>query len=198
MLTGAYIPLAPSSPPDVYAAFYDFILAYGMPSIPPANIYRGWQNRSALPPDSNEYAVMSILGTTRRGTTVDDFDIQNVPDDEPEKYVLRTMYEAIVQVDCCSDTDVARQRTYSLETAFRSFVGVSFFKAYGITAQYCSPIREMSSVDGSDQFVRRYSIDFHIEYWAGVDVGSAWFIDAKLERLENVDVHHPATEEESR
>lgn len=195
MLNAFYEPKVPSTPPDVYAAFYNFVLAYGLPRLPAANIYRGWQNRSALPPGSNEYAVISILGTNRRGTTVDELVIQGVPPDQGELYQLRTMYEAVVQVDLCSETDLARQRSYSLETSFRSMLGTNFFSKYGITAQYCSPIREMSNVDGSDQFVRRYSIDFNIEYWAGVDVDSAWFNQVVIQRLENVDAHHPPKEE---
>ncbi|MCC8189705.1 MAG: hypothetical protein LIP77_03570 [Planctomycetes bacterium] len=195
MLTPFYTPLGYSAAPDVYGAFQAFIAAYGLPAFPAENVFRGWQDWSASPPDFNEFAVITILGTTRRGATVDEMPGANVADDEPERYSLRTMYEVTVQVEVCSETDVARQRSYSLETCFRSFVGVSFFQRYGITAQYCSAIREMPDVDGVSQTVRRYALDFTCEYWAGVDVGSAWFNDVKIDRIEDVDAFYPPKEE---
>lgn len=196
MLTPAYAPKGSSVAPDVYAALVLFVRAYalaGSDSLPDDNVYRGWENRAALPTGSNDFAVVTILSTTRRGTTVEDMPGTDAPDDQPETYRARTYYEVTAQVDVCANTDVARQRAYSLETVFRSSIGTDFFSRYGITSQYCDSVREMVFVDESKQYVKRYSIDFHLAYWAGVDVDSAWLIDADIQRVEDVDAHHKPT-----
>lgn len=193
MLTPAYIPQASSPHPDVYRAVYDFVQIFsftGTVTIAADNIYRGWENRSALPATSNEYAVITITDAIRRGTTTEMMPGTGVADDQPELYQLRTYYELTAQIDVCSDTDAARQRAYSLENAFRSLVGVDFFRKYGITAQWCNSVREMVFTDESSQFVKRYMLELHLAYWAGIDVGSAWFIDVAIERVEDVDAHH--------
>lgn len=197
MLTPSYIPQAASVSPDVYGALYDFVLAYGLAAggpLPEDNIYRGWENRSALPAGSNEYAVITVAGTTRRGTGTETINNIGSPDNEPEQYQIRTWYEVLAQVDFCSDTDVARQRVYSLDSIFRSTVGVNFFSAYGITAQYADNIQELTFVDEADQYVKRYALTLHLGYWAGVDVESSWFDTVDLNRVEDVDAHHPPTE----
>lgn len=193
MLTPAYIPKSGSTSPDVYLALYEFVAAFsyaGNELIPPENIFNGWQNRMALPPVSNEYAIITVGNSIRTGTTTEVLPGTGAAPEEPELYQLRTYYSVMAQVDVYSDTDAARVRAYSLETVFRSLVGVDFLKKFGVTAQWCNTVREMVEVDEARQFVKRYMLELHLSYWAGVDVDSAWLDAVKIERLEDVDAFH--------
>ena len=174
MITPVYVTPAAGPTPDIYGAVYDYVLAYGLPSLAPENIYRGWQNRSALPANSNEYAVISVFESSRRGTNVEILLNTGAEEDEPEIYQSRAYFEVRVQVDLLSDSDLGRQRAITLVTAARSSLGVNFFKPYGITCQYAEPIREIPQIDEANQFVRRYATSLRLAYWGGVDVGSAW------------------------
>lgn len=191
MLTPSYIPIDALEQPDLYKATKAFILAFGFPILEPDNVFQGWGNNMSLPANTNEYAVMTVLNTNRRGTTVENIVKSENSDETPERYELRTYFETLMQIDMCSDSDLARQRAYNLESTLRSSVGVNFYKQYGITAQYAENIFEAAFTNGSNQFVRRYILTFHLAYWAGVNVGSAWFNDYDLKRVEDVEVHHP-------
>jgi hypothetical protein len=193
MLTPAYIPLDQGPNPDLYGAVYDFVSAYARPVLAPDNIYRDMQNRAALPAGSNEYAVIALLGTVRRGTNVEELVVSGAEESEPERWEVRTLYDALVQVDFVSDSDAARQRAYTIESLTRSGVGVAFFAAYGITAHYADDVRELNVQDESKQFVHRYMTTLHLSYWSGADAGTAWFDAVLTGRIEDVDVHHPAT-----
>jgi hypothetical protein len=145
-----------------------------VPALDPASIYQGWQNRSALPAGSNEYAVISVFQSTRRGTNVEILINTGAADDEPETYQARAYFETRVQVDLVSDSDLGRQRALCLEVAAWSTIGVNFFKPYSITCQFGDPVQEIPQIDEANQFVRRYMTSLRLAYWAGVDVGSAW------------------------
>ena len=45
---------------------YDFLTEF----TGPANIIQGWQNCSTLPPNTEEYAVLTVIGISRQGTNV--------------------------------------------------------------------------------------------------------------------------------
>ena len=174
MLNPIYEDPSLSPQPDIYGAVYDFVLNYGLPALPPENIIRTWQNRAALPPDDNEFAVISLLGVTRRGSGVETLLNTGVPETEAESYQVRAYYEAVARVDFCSDSDLGRQRAVSLESLSRSGLGVWFFRPRGLSLLYAEPIRETSSTDEADQYVLRHSLDLRLAYWAGLDVKSAW------------------------
>lgn len=191
MLTPSYTTADNLNIPDPYRAMKAFILRYAPPLLDDQCVIQGWQNRSSLPEGTNEYAVISILNTRRRGTTRDELVAVSEPDSD---YRLKTYYEAMCQVDFCSDSDNARVRAFAADNVFRSLVGVNYFERDGIAAQYAENIRELSFVDEASQFVRRYALTFHIAYWSIVNIGSSWFNDATLNRVEDVDSHHPPTE----
>ena len=76
-----YRHIRPLSQPDVYAALYNFVLAFGRPagqgtSMPATSIVQAWQNRAHLPPDSNEYCVLTLRGTKRIGSNVRTFHVE--------------------------------------------------------------------------------------------------------------------------
>jgi len=179
---------------DIYAAVYEFVRQYAVPLIPPANIYRGWQNYSALPPSSNEYAIISIISNTRRGTTVEEY---NAPDPETDGTLsLHELVQCRVQIDCYSDDDNhARQRAQALETIARSTVGPAFFKQHNIGCNHASDVRSMSHVDGSKQYVKRCMTELYLTYWASVGLSLPWF-DSVDANIKNVDVYHPPVKKE--
>lgn len=171
--------------PDVYAAVYDFILAYALPALSSDNIIRGWENREHLPPDTNDYAVITVISKTRVGTNV-----TTDPGEDAETQEVRTLRRIDVQIDFCSDDDKAVQRAACIETVTRDPVGVAFFKPYGLSCLYAEDVRAVEYVDGSDQFVKRCIITLHLTAWSGVSVPVPHFDKARVSRLENVDVHH--------
>ena len=173
--------------PDIYEAVYNFVLTYGLPVLAPENIFRGWQNRGALPAGTNEYAVISILNQTRVGTNVRTYVPTGDTGNQSEKTCLRCQ----VQVDFCSDAYLSRRRAQALETITRSAAGVQFFNNYGLSSLYAEGIRDLSYVDESDQFVQRHMVLLHLSYWSGIEVEIEGFDTLQMERIENVDVHHP-------
>lgn len=194
MLTPSYAP-SNAAFPDVYGAVTAFVAQWAQPPFPAVNIYWAWGNRESLPADTNEYAVISVRNTGRRGTGTEDILNTGAADDEPEQYQIRTWYEVLAQVDFCSDDEAAAyQRAYSIETIMRSSVGVNFFKAYEIAAQYADDIQELSALDESDQYVYRYAVTLHLGYWVTITAQSSWFDTVTLNRVEDVDAHHPPTE----
>jgi hypothetical protein len=70
-------------------------------------------------------------------------------------------------------------------------VGVNFFKAYGIGCNYADDIRELTYNDEHKQIVHRYMVTLRLTFWGGVDVGTAWFTGAEINRVEDVDAFHP-------
>lgn len=176
--------------PDVYAAVYDFILAYALPALSPDNIIRGWENREHLPPDTNDYAIMTVMNKTRVGTNVT-MDAGG----DAEAQEIRTLRRIDVQIDFCSDDDKAMRRAACIETVTRDPVGVAFFKPYRLSCLYAEDVRAVEYVDGSDQFVKRCIVTLHLAAWSGLSVPVPHFDKARVSRLENVDVHHKPSQE---
>lgn len=175
---------------DVYTAVKAFVQAYALPAMEPASVFQGWQNRAALPPGTNEYAVISILSDSCHGTRVETFTADDPNIEVPGNLTVKELIKVAVQVDICAESDVARQRARHLATMTRSSLGVQFFNAYGISALYADDVRELSFVDDARQFVRRYVTTLYLSYWSGVSLGIDYFSNAKLTRFENVDMHH--------
>lgn len=187
MLTPVYESPKIVSMPDVLTAVYDYVLAYGLPAMHSDNIYRGWQNRAALPPNTNEYAIISFVSNVRRGTSVETLEIKGVKDAEPETYTVATYYEATVQIDCCSDSDAGRQRATMLSNFARSHIGVAAFKAHGISIIDASAPSDISMVDEAHQFVQRTMLTLRLSYWVTGAVDTAWFNDVNLIGVHDVD-----------
>lgn len=186
----------PLTEASIYEAVQAFVLAYGLPALAQANIVQGWQNRSSLPPSTNEYAVISILFDTQHGTTVESFQAED-PEIVPDGVLsVRGLVEAQVQVDFCAEDDTARQRARRLATITRSSIGVQFFNEYGLSALYADDVRDLSFIGDAKQFVRRYMTTLHLTYWSGSSVELPYFNTANIARIENIDVHHPVTKEE--
>ncbi|MEG2172373.1 MAG: hypothetical protein RRY29_03835 [Desulfovibrionaceae bacterium] len=184
-----YTNIQPLSQPDVYTAVYDFIQAFGLPAMPAENTIRGWQNRNHLPENTNEYAVITVMDAKRRGTNVQTFTF------DPATQANGNLASSIlvvcgVQCDFCANNDTARQRAQSMELVNRSPLATDFFTPYGISPLYAEDVRDLSFVDGSEQFVQRFNTTLFLSFWASMSVSVGWFDHVDL-YVENVDVHHP-------
>ena len=182
------VPLAEA---DIYTSCKDFVLAYGLPTLAPANVIQGWQNRAALPAGTNEYAVISILWDQQHGTTMETFQADDPDTELPGQLTAKALVEVAVQIDFCSKNDTARARARRLAIVTRSSIGVQFFKDRGMSALYADEARDISFVGDAQQFVRRWMTTLHLTLWEGVSADLDYFNRVVISRLENVDVHHP-------
>lgn len=167
---------------DVYEAVRQFVLAYALPTIPEENIIQGWQNRSSLPLGTNEFIVISILNSVQHGTNTETFG--------GSQLAVRGLIEITVQVDFCSETDIARQRAQRIAVVTRSSIGPMFFNQRGMSALYADDARDISYVGSENQFIRRYMVALHLSVNDGLIVDYDYFDQVAITRLENVDVHH--------
>ena len=175
----------------LYRAVYDFVRIFGYAGVENPDIYQGWQNRAALPPGSNEYAVISVLGNYRRGTNVRGFQARSDASETAEdEWAVVELVECDVQVDFCSDSDKARRRAQAVETVARDPIGVDFFRNRGVGCLYATDVRDLSFIGDATQFVRRYMTTLRLSYWTGVSIPLDAITAVDL-RIENVDVHHP-------
>jgi hypothetical protein len=177
---------------DVFGAVFDFVKTYALPALPPENIFRHGQNRTYLPPDSNEFAAMTVISHERRGWNVEDYDSTA---ENPEGVL--TSSELIlcrVQVDFYSDDDnSARLRAQMIETACGSSAAAQFFGQHGMSCNFANNARHMGVVDGSRQFVDRWIVELNVSFVSAFSVELPWFSAANV-HIENVDVHHPPRE----
>lgn len=185
---------------DVLGAVNDFILTYvknaDVGPLAQYQIVRGWQNVvSALPKDSQEYAVLTLLATQRHGTNFHDYAFAK--GDSGLVNTVSRMAEHMVQVDFCSaypqqTEEAARIRAEILETLTRDRVATAFYATYGFSACYAEDVRPLSFQNEAEQWVGRYSVTLHLSGWTNTPVDIESFSDVNL-YLENVDVHHPVT-----
>lgn len=183
---------------DVLGAVNDFILAYvkndDVGALEQPQIVRGWQNVvSGLPKDSQEYAVLTLLATTRHGTNVHRYSFTK--EDPGLVETVSRMAEHMVQVDFCSaypqqTEEAARIRAEIMEMLTRDGVATRFYKQYGFSACHAEDIRPLPFQNEAEQWVARYSVTLHLSGWteAAIDLEAFDVLDLYLE---NVDVHHP-------
>lgn len=159
---------------DVYTAVYDFVQSYALPALEPVNIFRAWQNRSHLPATVNEYAVITLLYANRRGTNAQNFEFD--PQTEADGVLtLLELKEAAVQIDFYADDDTAEQRASALELVMRSELASLFFAPYSISPLFADDPKELTGVDGSRQYVKRYMLTLHLSFYASVSATIGWF-----------------------
>lgn len=175
---------------DIYEVCRQFVLEYGLPALSPEHVRQGWQNKASLPAGTNEYAIISILSEVRHGTTVETFDAPDPSKDDPGNLSLNALMELLVQIDFCSIDDTARRRAQRLAIVSRSSVGPMFFNDRGMSLLYADDAKDISFVGSENQFVRRYMVTLHATISEGVAVKYDYFDTVKMERVEDVDMHH--------
>lgn len=170
--------------PDVLTAFHAFLTTYMANLVRPSNIIRGWENRSSLPPNENNYIIYSLSGATRVGTNA------RSEVDKNGKFTMSTMFEGRVQIDFCSDTDESRTWAAYCDSVLRSPVGPAFFKDYGFSTLYSEDLQSIEYTDGADQYLKRTVLTVHICYTLKSTFGVEYAENVALAKVENVDAHH--------
>jgi hypothetical protein len=185
-------PASPAPFPEsaVYGAVRAFVRTYALPAMSEASIVQGWQNRASLPPETNDYAVISVLYDKRHGTAVESYTWNREAPEESGRLEVAGLIELAVQVDFCAESDIARQRARRLAILTRSSLGVQFFSERGLSALYADDARDISFVGDADQFVRRWMTTLHLSLTEGVSAAFDAFDKVHMSRIENVDVHH--------
>lgn len=183
--------------PDVYGAVFDFINAFVVD--PPLDvILRGDQNRSALPSGTNDYAVMTVISEARRGSSVKTLSDNSL--------TIQKLVLCDVQIDIRSDDGPRAQNAASLiELWARDEFGIRFFKNYSISVTGATSPQDLTFVDESNQFVKRFMVTLNLEYWVSTSIEAPSFETVSIKQndpvvapenyFENVDVHHPPTED---
>jgi hypothetical protein len=181
---------APIPQGDIYAACREFVLSYALPALDPDKVIQGWQNRAVLPPESNDYAVISIVWDSQRGTALETFRADDPDPTQSGLITLKALFEVQAQVDICAENDTARQRARHLALAARSGLGVQFFNERGLSILYADDVRDLSFVGEARQFVRRYMTTLHLSAWTGIRAEYDYFDGVRVSRVENVDTQH--------
>ena len=174
---------------DVLDAVYDFVLACAydqdIPQYTEDQIIRGWQNDATLPPETQEFCIISELNTVRHGTNEETAFI----DDHVNFYET---IEHVIQLDFYSPEQLyARGRANIIELLARSRVATTFFKAANpdLTCLYADDPRNLTGLDDTKSFVARYQLTLHLEERAKLEIPTDYFTSINI-HTENVDVHH--------
>lgn len=187
----------PSSPDiatkgNLYDALYDFVAMYAIPVMDGNNIFFSNRNRMSLPSGHEEYAVIDVLSSVRHGTATEKLIPGN--GSEPDKLVIGSLFEYLVQVDLYSVDETARQRAMTLANVGMR-VGPQFFNQYGCSFLYMDNPRDMAFVGDANQYVQRWMLTLRVTMPELTTVELPGFDSVAVERIENVDVHHPPTED---
>lgn len=154
----------------IYEALVTAVHEYALPALPLENIRRGWQNGVSLPPDSKDYAIITVLGRTRRGTNFKVYEppALDAPKEELGALTERTLREATVQVSFFSASDAGAARADSLVTICRGSVGASHFRQWGLGVLYAEDTQAPDWQDGTKIQVRHSVVTLRLAYWSGI------------------------------
>lgn len=164
-------------------AVYDFITNFT--TAKPDNIFQGYQNRMALPPEES-YAVISVEGVQRVGTNLLDTSLS-----ANSQITSSVMREYSVSVDFIGiDQDEVLGFANTLENVGRSYLAVDFFKTYNISFNYVDETEYLPFTGETDQYLHRYRIRLHFTEWQSVTVTQQYADNVEINRVENIDAHH--------
>jgi hypothetical protein len=180
--------------PDVKGAVWDLVIWGGVDSegsrLDPGRVFHGRQNRTSLPPGSEEYAVITHLSSARVGTNIETY----LPD--AEEASVSTHWTADFQVDFCSSSArTAFERATSFESLASSAAGALFLQGRGVNLIESGGLRDLSGYVDAEQFVCRAQTVLRVEYGSRIGLAQEGSAGPLLGRyIENVDVHHPPKE----
>lgn len=162
-------------------AVYDFIVKFA-PDVTEENIFRGYGNRLALP-ESQEYVIFGVTGSSRIGTNVNDFSAES-------SVTTNVLREYTVSIDFCSAAhETARVQAAALENIGRCYIGTEFFAEYGVNLNYTDDLQYLPFTDETDQYVERYRVTLHITVWENTTVAQEYAEEVKA-GVYNVDVRY--------
>ena len=174
---------------DVLGIVYQFLDSTLSPA--PSAIVRGWQNRAALPASSS-VVIITLLEAVRHGTNVH---TRQIPEGAGLTDTLSMLTEYVVQVDFCgTDEEKVVAQAAQLVAFGRDAVATDFFKTYNLRPLYAENARALPFENEARQWVTRYSVTLRLAGWVNLPRTIDAF-DAVTIATENVDVHHPITDE---
>lgn len=176
---------------DILGAIFDLLVQ--KLNIDGNVIIRGWQNRAALPDDC-DYVVLTLLTAQRHGTNVHQW--QNAQEENSIDETISMLTEYTVQVDFCgTDEQNVMENATQLALVARDALACDFLRPYGILPLYAEDVRSMPFANEQRQWEARYIVTLHIEAWTKKTTAQDAFTDVDI-YIEDVDVHHPITDEE--
>ncbi len=169
---------------NIFTAIYDFIATFAS-GIPLDNIFRGYQNRVALPQEQT-YAVITLADMDRVGTNI--LDQSNSGSGEITSKVMRVY---TVDVDFISlDQSKAQRQASVLENFGRTYIATDFFEKYNLYFNYVDDISYLPFIDETDQYLHRYRISLHFSTWDETTTPQQYAERVEIQRVENIDAHH--------
>lgn len=161
-------------------AVNDFLLKY-LPGITQDMLYRGWQNRMALPANQT-YVIYALDSTQRHGTNVRTYEKTG-----PDIMVQKVLREYIFVVDLFSnDNEKIFRWANNIEILMNCYKGVDFFKQYSCNGCYADEVQYLPYTDLTNQYVERYRVMIHLTKWETLDTVQDFANEVVL-LLRNVD-----------
>ncbi len=179
--------------PDVFAAVRDYVADRAFPPIDPDRIFRGWRHKDALPGrsgDDADFAVLTILSDTRRGTNVSGFTTDAATRDDGT-LTRSKLVVCEVLAEFYGDADLSRRRACAVETAFRDEIATRFLAGRDVTPLYADAAREVTPAEHRRDIPPRYAVTLRLSYWMSLSARADWFDNANVHFLVEVDTHYP-------
>lgn len=180
---------------DILSAVYDYVLKYACDVSNDINPYtenqivRGWQNSATLPPNTNEFCIITDLTTSAHGTTSEFFDSDNVCQ-------LQRTIEHVIQIDFLSSEGITLpqttlRRATAIQTVSNTNFATDFFQTFdsSLTCLYADGVTNLSELDESKTYSTRYQVQLHLAEIFTTTISADTFSNVDL-HIENVDVHH--------
>lgn len=175
------------APVDILGAVFEFVAAHAAPKIDPDRIYRGWQNRMALPSDSQEFCIISITTSTRRGTVDTSWQIDN--ESGWGRETIKSTQNVDVQIDFFGESDTARLQAQSIDALAGSRIGATFFRDRGLSCLYADQVRDMTFSSDDDQFLPRFMVTLHLCAEVDLDAEIDGFNTVHIDKIKDVDTY---------
>ena len=172
-----------TTPSKLIQSVREFCLNFSTPPLKDlAHVIVGYTNNLTLPPDGNDFCVVTPISERRLHTT------KETDLDEKDSVQLAEYLESVVQIDCYSTnrTD-ARTRCESYELVARSRYGVEHFKKYNVDCQHADICRNTTAILDSDQYVSRWTTTLTLGIWKQVEITQDYFTEIEPELI-NVDL----------
>lgn len=158
------------SRPNVYKALVAFIKEL----FPDLEVRQGNQNRAALP-DINEYALIWVHFSHRRGTNIRSWE------NEGDKDILsesesRTVY---CEIDFIGDNALEQAETF--ETAFGAIHAPEVLGEFGVYPHYIDAVDDATFVNDQEQYIPCYRVYAYL--------GITGTLKREVETFSGVEVH---------
>lgn len=172
-----------TTPSKLIQSVREFCLTFSTPPLKDlAHVIVGYTNNLTLPPDGNDFCVVTPISERRLHTT------KETDLDEKDSVQLAEYLESVVQIDCYStNRKDARTRCESYELVARSRYGVEHFKKYNVDCQHADICRNTTAILDSDQYVSRWTTTLTLGIWKQVEITQDYFTEIEPELI-NVDL----------